>query len=144
MNCNIKFPADAKLEYLWSDAEGVLDAHCEFNGNMLRNDAPYGIQFESYVGDTIFGEMHCAFKVTFSDGNFCDCEVTTRNEHFYMGAGRYSIYNRWGCGCMRIKRCEGKQCPGDGNTGQWPCRGDDGVGCKQAPQVTLTVESSWK
>jgi hypothetical protein len=49
------------------------------------------------------------------------------------------IIDQDGCECMRITRCEGDKCPGDGNTGQWPCDED---GCVGVPQVTLTVESS--
>ena len=48
--------------------------------------------------------------------------------------------------CMRITRCLGDGCDGDGHTGDWPCNKDPVVasGCTPAPQLTLTVESSWK
>ena len=132
MNCNIKFPADAKVEYLTSGANRVSPARCEFHGNMLINDAPKGINSHE--------EMWCKFKVEFSDGNGCSCEVKTNN----WGYPEYYI-EHFGCECMRITRCEGDRCPGDGNTGEWPCDYGDSFefdGCYHAPDVTLTVESS--
>jgi len=42
VNVNMKFPADAKVEYLTSSAEKVSPARCEFHG-MLINDAPNGM-----------------------------------------------------------------------------------------------------
>ena len=136
MNCNIKFPADAKVEYLTSGAYEVSQARCEFHGNMLINDAPKGMYW-------VPGEMWCKFKVKFSDGNGCSCEVTTSNNGDPQG---YIITpSRHGCECMRITRCEGDRCPGDGNTGEWPCDYGDSFefdGCYHAPDVTLTVESS--
>ena len=128
VNCNIKFPADAELVYVSSSDDGVSHARCEFHGNMLINDAQKGMWFPSI--------MWCKFKVEFSDGNGCSCEVRTSNEGWPI----YYIEPH-GCGCMHITRCEGDRCPGDGNTGQWPC---GSTGCYYAPDVTLTVESSWK
>ena len=147
MNCNIKFPGDAKVEYLTSSAEGVSPARCEVlpwkPHPILLNDAEKGIWHK--------GVMHCKFKVTFSDGNDCTCQVTTTNK----GIPRYYIEHE-GCECMRITRCAGDECP-KGSAGVWPCGEKDNTlpsphssrplrigGCKYAPDVILTVESSWK
>ncbi len=144
VNCNIKFPLDAKLEYLSSSAYGVDTARCEFDGNMLKNDAKDGIPWGWIhpYGDYMQGWIRCKFKVTFSDGNDCTCQVTTKKVEL-SSVWHYTKYyiDHDGCECMRIKRCEGEQCPGDGNTGEWPCGNG---GRYYAPQVTLTVESSWK
>ncbi len=135
MNCNIKFPVDAKLEYLSSGAEHVSKANCEFDGNMLINDAPHGFPL-SVIDGNMEAKMWCKFKVTFPNGNDCTCQVTT--DHWYY-------ITRDGCECMRITRCEGDECIGDGNTGRWPCDKHNcwnHNGCDDPPQVTLTVESS--
>ncbi len=134
MNLNIKFPADAKLKYLSSSANNVDDAHCEFDGNMLLNSAEKAF-FESW-------DLNCKFKVTFSEiyGNECSCELATKRRMIMFGVAQYSI-DRYGCDCMRITLCEGNKCSKD-NAGGWPCGKHDR--CVGAPQVTLTVESTWE
>jgi len=139
VNCHIIFPVDAKLEYLtsWSN-EGADQAHCEFNGNKLLNYSPNGIVNGHHHNIKFFdGIMRCKFKVTFSDGNECSCEVTTKNLSSSDVRDRYTISHD-GCECMRITRCDGNDCAGDD---EWPCGGYDG--CYWAPQVTLHVDSSW-
>ncbi len=133
VRCNIEFPTDAKLEYKESDSKFVPKANCEFHGNTLKFDAPFGIHID--------GHMMCKFKVTFSDGSGCTCAVQVDHGDSFG----YLISTLPTCEeCMRITRCLGDGCDGDGHTGDWPCNKDPVVasGCTPAPQLTLTVESS--